>query len=437
MNLEDKLNLILDYKNDIKNSLIKKGSDIDNSTPLSGYAEKIDNLPTSSDIEWTPDPEWWDIESILKEDTFNGSFDGTNPDGKTYKKIIILLDDTEDSIGFKLSNNVSSDYNGFPFVKLSDGTTFTATGYSGRITTHTWDKSKDKPSSVPDKKTRYAIFYLPIEDKDYVLTDPSTSGALSGTLPQALYIITELKLKYDNGGTSCPKLQAIKCIGEGSVEIRSNSSAYSAIWSKSLKFYYIENAHSDIGRYQMVSYSGGGYISVKMPPEAYSSIDETTGLKTYDLVCSNSSSFVGIKKLDISSITDFSEVSSNLFTTSKIIPSKIEGVIDLSQNVQNTSFTIFNSNLNNGINLGGRVISFELKLPNNADVTINSYKMDYATIKYLVENAPVLTETHTLTLYIGKNGLDVSKDYLINYNGQLYSDGKKVLELKGWTVNIS
>lgn len=48
MNLEEKLNLILQYKNDIKNSLINKGSDIDSLTPLSGYAEKIDNLQTGS-----------------------------------------------------------------------------------------------------------------------------------------------------------------------------------------------------------------------------------------------------------------------------------------------------------------------------------------------------------------------------------------------------
>ena len=73
MNLEDKLNLILEYKNDIKNSLINKGSDIDNLTPLSGYAEKIDNLPTgSSEVEeWTPDPEWWDIKTILDNDISN------------------------------------------------------------------------------------------------------------------------------------------------------------------------------------------------------------------------------------------------------------------------------------------------------------------------------------------------------------------------------
>lgn len=437
MNLEDKLNLILDYKNDIKNSLIKKGSDIDNLTPLSGYAEKIDNLPTgSSEVEeWTPDPEWWDIETILQEDTFNGSFDGTNPDGKTYKKIIALFDDSSDTLSFKGTIDPAN-YVGFPYARFSDGTTFTEVYTNKNSRSHTWDKSKDKPSSAPDKKTRYAIFYLPIEDKDYVLTNPA-DGALSSVFAEAIYIITELKLKYDNGGASCPKLQAIKCIGEGSVEVRGNSYAYSAIWSKTLRFYYIENAHSKASRYQIVAYSGGGNICVKMPPEAYSSIDETTGLKTYDLVCTSSASYTQIKKLDISSITDFSEVSSNLFTTSKIIPSKIEGVIDLSQNVQNTSFTIFNSNLISGTNLGGRVISFELKLPNNADVTINLYKMDYATSKYLVENAPVLTEPHTLTLYTGKNGLDVSKDYLINYNGQLYSDGKKVLELKGWTVNIS
>lgn len=433
MNLEDKLNLILEYKNDIKNSLINKGSDIDNLTPLSDYAEKIDNLPTSSDIEWAPDPLWWDIETILKEDTFNGSFDGSNPDGKTYKKIIALFDDSRNTISFRGTINPAS-YAGFPYARFSDGTTFTEIYNNSNGHSHTWDKSKDKPSSASDKKTRYAIFYLPIEDKDYVLTNPH-GGALEGVFAEAIYIITELKLKYDNGGTFCPKLQAIKCIGEGSVEVHGSSYSYSAIWSKVLRLYYAEDVHSKINRFQIVQRSGSGDIYIKIPQQGYTSITET-GLKTYSLPCyAGASAVYSFSILDIEDI-DFSEVSGELFS-GKLLPEKVKGVIDLSQNISNTSFTLFDSNARFDNYTYGKYPSFELKLPNNADVTINSFKMDYATIKYLVENAPVLTETHTLTLYVGEKGLDVSTAYLINYNGQLYSDGKKVLELKGWTVNIS
>lgn len=434
MNLEDKLNLILEYKNDIKNSLIKKGSDIDNLTPLSGYAEKIDNLPTSSDIGWTPDPEWWDIETILKEDTFNGSFDGSNPDGKTYKKIIALLDDSSDTLSFKGTIDPAN-YRGFPYARFSDGATFTEVYTNQNNRSHTWDKSKDKPSSASDKKTRYAIFYLPIEDKDYVLTCPH-NGALAGVFAEAIYIITELRLTYDNGGTYCPKLQAIKCIGEGAVEIRSTSYDYSAIWSDVLRFYYAEDVHSRENRFQIIQKSGGGGIYIKIPQQGYTSITET-GLKTYSFpYYSNNNRVYSFSILDIEDI-DFSEVSGELFS-GKLLPEKVKGVIDLSQNISNTSFALFDYNARLSVSYThGKYPSFELKLPNNADVTIYSFKMDYTTIKYLVENAPVLTEPHTLTLYVGENGLDVSTDYLINYNGQLYSDGKKVLELKGWTVNIS
>lgn len=436
MNLEDKLNLILEYKNDIKNSLINKGSDIDNLTPLSGYAEKIDNLPTGdSEVEeWTPDPEWWDIESILKEDTFNGSFDGSNPDGKTYKKIIALFDDSSDTLSFRGTINPAR-YPGFPYARFSDGATFTEIYDNTNGHSHTWDKSKDKPSSASDKKTRYAIFYLPIEDKDYVLTTPTNDGALTDVFNKAIYIITELRLAYDNGGTHCPKLQAIKCIGEGAVEIRGTSYDYCAIWSNVLRLYYAEDVHSRENRYQIVRYSNGGGICVKIPQQGYTSITET-GLKTYSFPCySGANSMYSFSILDIEDI-DFSEVSGELFSGG-LFPEKVKGVIDLSQNISNTSFTLFDSRVHSANYTYGKYPSFELKLPNNADVTINSYRMDYATIKYLVENAPVLTESHTLTLYVGENGLDVSTSYLINYNGQLYSDGKKVLELKGWTVNIS
>lgn len=210
MNLEDKLNLILDYKNDIKNSLIKKGSDIDNSTPLSGYAEKIDNLPTgSSDVElWKPDPLWWDIKSILLNDNNTGDYAYLND----YRKMIFLIDDSQDTLNIPLMVSTRSSYGRWHAVKTSDGQLYTTTSSTQDIT-HTWNKTMDKPSSDPLVKTRYIIYYL--NPSKRASEFPQHVGVM-GLYNQVISMVWAIDMSTNDTGhfgyQNCPKLQAFELL---------------------------------------------------------------------------------------------------------------------------------------------------------------------------------------------------------------------------------
>lgn len=84
--------------------------------------------------EWQPHPDWWDIETILKNDT--ESYAG---------KWICLIPNVEKTTTFTVNSNIVA-------YKTSDGSMYTST------TTHTWDETKDKDCS-DGYKTRYIIYY--------------------------------------------------------------------------------------------------------------------------------------------------------------------------------------------------------------------------------------------------------------------------------------
>ena len=210
MNLKEKLETILQYKNDIKNSLINKGSDIDNSTPLSGYAEKIDNLPTD-DLKiklWEPDPLWWDIKSILQNDTNTGDYTYLN----NYNKMIFLIDDSQDTLAIKLMSSTQSTFGRWHAVKTSDGQLYTTTSSTANLT-HTWDKTQDKPSSEENVKTRYVIYYLNPETRNGEY--PQHVGVM-GLYDQMIYTIWAINMLTNDSGhwaySNCPKLQAFEML---------------------------------------------------------------------------------------------------------------------------------------------------------------------------------------------------------------------------------
>lgn len=89
--------------------------------------------------DWQPEPDWWDIEQILADDTEDYPI-----------KEIYLLDDKNDTTIFNISRY--SYTMKILAVKTSDGAFYTSR------TTHTWDKTKDKSCSK-GYKTRYYICY--------------------------------------------------------------------------------------------------------------------------------------------------------------------------------------------------------------------------------------------------------------------------------------
>ena len=140
--ITDKLTYLQDTKTSIKNAIVSKGVSVSDSDTFRSYANKISSITTGgSSDEWQPQSDWWDIDSILENDTEN-----------YVGKIIILLPNSEVStvIKARFMNNV------YPAkIKTSDGMEYTNVTSDK---THTWDISKDKECSS-GYSTRYVIYY--------------------------------------------------------------------------------------------------------------------------------------------------------------------------------------------------------------------------------------------------------------------------------------
>ena len=134
--------------------------------------------------DWQPEPDWWDIEQILADDTEDYPI-----------KEIYLLDDKNDTTTFNISRY--SYTMKILAVKTSDGAFYTSR------TTHTWDKTKDKPCSK-GYKTRYYICY---KDKQ----EPSSVNVQ--TDDSLLYaIISNHNMMNSISFYQCKYLQFIKFI---------------------------------------------------------------------------------------------------------------------------------------------------------------------------------------------------------------------------------
>ena len=132
----DKLQLIIDSKEDIRQAISEKGVEILDTVPLFDYGDKIREIECGGGSQWQPHPDWWNIEAIFKAD----------PDPN--KRFILLLADTFNTFMF----NTAQLGNGSAYYKTSDGTTYNANA------THTWNKAQDKPCAE-GYKTRYIIVY--------------------------------------------------------------------------------------------------------------------------------------------------------------------------------------------------------------------------------------------------------------------------------------
>lgn len=126
----DKLDLT---KETIRQVINNKGIFVGNDVPFSVYPEKINQLPAFQADDWIPNPTWWDIEAILREDK----------EDYPYKAIYLLND----------SRPTGTMTAGFAY-KTSDGKFYDGTA----TVTHTWDPAADKPCDE-GYGTRYVIIY--------------------------------------------------------------------------------------------------------------------------------------------------------------------------------------------------------------------------------------------------------------------------------------
>ena len=157
MSLESLIEQAKNIKESIRQKINDKGVPIAATVPFAqypDYIQQIEERKVVEEPEWTPDPLWWDIENILKNDT--NTDDNTELD--SYNKYIVLLDNSSDEFTYHLTNNNS--YYIEPYaIKTSDNKIYKATSTNESIT-HTWNKILDKQSSIPNIKTRYVIFYI-------------------------------------------------------------------------------------------------------------------------------------------------------------------------------------------------------------------------------------------------------------------------------------
>lgn len=185
--LYDKVNGTFLYEANNKNTF-----EIGPSLGMVGHRDSASLAPTIETVrdEWQPQPDWWDIEEIIKND--NEEYVG---------KIICLLSDGETTSTFEALSSSK--------IVTSDGST-----YSGETTyTHTWDVSYDKPCSK-GYKTRYVIYY-------YDTSTPQVASLYYKGIPQAsLYVIFKdfenyniTRQNWQNGIFQSKRLlEYIKCI---------------------------------------------------------------------------------------------------------------------------------------------------------------------------------------------------------------------------------
>lgn len=142
------------------------------------------NIPSGGSDEWQPEPDWWDIEQILKDDT----------EDYPYKAIQLITDNS--------NTTFFSVYGQGRKVKTSDGAEYilNTTGI-----THTWDKTKDKPCSK-GYKTRYVIMY---SDSIY-LSNYVNFGSADANCLYIIFSGYDMKQVFNN----IRKLECVKSLNE-------------------------------------------------------------------------------------------------------------------------------------------------------------------------------------------------------------------------------
>lgn len=179
--LLDQIQLTQQTKENIKSAIREKDIEVLDTDKFSEYPDKIRAI--GNDDEWKPNPDWYDIDKILEDDTED-----------YVAKMICLLRDEED---ITTINRLSADK-----IKTSDGVEYDKSSNSYQ---HTWNKEFDK-SCDDGYNTRYVIWYYSTQN----------INAYNSTVPQNSTIYAIMK-NFDittnfNTLSAVYKLECIKFI---------------------------------------------------------------------------------------------------------------------------------------------------------------------------------------------------------------------------------
>lgn len=158
---------------------IDRLKDLTQETVLEKAVDKVEENYGEGD-NWKPEPDWWDIDKILEEDT------------EDYPaKMIVLLTDGIDEMSFNM--NVT---NKIAKIKTSDGAEYTESA------THIWNKIKDKECSI-GYKTRYYIIYFSDTSSISYFTELPCASNNSYKFSNLYIVVKNLDLTIQTGsGTS-------------------------------------------------------------------------------------------------------------------------------------------------------------------------------------------------------------------------------------------
>ncbi|MCI8470419.1 MAG: BspA family leucine-rich repeat surface protein [Clostridia bacterium] len=205
MSTAEKLNYLLETKNQIRNAIEGKGVSIADTDSFRSYASKIGQIQggggnESSTDDWQPESDWWDIETILANDTEDYS----------QKIICLLTDELDDGATINIVKGATK-------YKLSDGQVIEKTASSELNISTLFDTTKDKICSK-GYKTRYIIYY-------------SNSDMIPVNLPNnAIYTIFS-GVKFTGIFTNKSFLQAIKFMNGSKYKNPYASSFFSKCYS--------------------------------------------------------------------------------------------------------------------------------------------------------------------------------------------------------------
>ena len=313
MSATNKLIYLKETKELFKNTFNPKGADIKDDDPFRVYPDKIEKL-----FEWQPEPDWWDIEKIIKDDT------------EDYPaKIIWLLNNSTDTSIF---NSL-----GAAKITYSDNTHDDLTANTDINITHSWDSTYDKDCHL-GYKTRYMIMYFSQKN----VTSNASFTLDDSTQNQFLYLVLkDININCSNLTYLLYLLKYIKFVNSSFVG----------------KSFYNVNNFSLVGIDEMkapnlTAFQGSGFQLFTQ--EAYEKLDTSnftaiTGLNTNRVISNlklskifnleniinysnafNGSFIISIDKLDFTNATTIGSFVSNFLISVKEIVGSIKVNINIS-----------------------------------------------------------------------------------------------------------
>ncbi|MCI6265875.1 MAG: leucine-rich repeat domain-containing protein [Erysipelotrichaceae bacterium] len=330
----------------------------------------------SSD-EWQPQPDWWDIDTILENDTED--YEG---------KMIVLFTDENDTTTFNYasSHNVAK-------LKLSDGTIY---DYNKTIT-HTWDTTKDKECSFGYKTRYYIVYFSSTEVPVYNNSMLTYSNDNSNSLLYVIFKNLNITVNSASGNTFFNNnllLERVKCIN-------STINASTHVFSGCRNLIEVDNVILKKGFY---CFNG----CRKLKKLNNLSLSSTNKGINY---CFDSTS-IEVIDIDTSMITNFQNAFSSCYYLRKIIKLDFASATNVSSTFNNCNNLLEIVQISN-IKITGLNFSSSTLLRRESLLKILNALYDYA-----AEGS-----TDTYTLIVGTKNL-----------AKLSDEEKAIATNKGWTL---